>query len=56
MDAIALFAIGVFALAGYGYWRTDSAEPLVRLFFALLMLLATAAGILGLALRWFTAP
>ena len=52
MDAVALFAIVVFALAWFFYARTDESAPLGRLFCLVLMALAAGIGVLGLALRW----
>ncbi|QNT70555.1 hypothetical protein [Defluviicoccus vanus] len=54
MDAVTLFAIAVFSLAWLFYARSDASEPLIRLFCAVLMILASGVGLLGLALRWLT--
>lgn len=54
MDAVTLFAIAVFSLAWLFYARSDAAEPLIRLFCAVLMFLAAGIGLLGLVLRWLT--
>jgi hypothetical protein len=51
MDAVALFAIVVFGAAWFFHARTDASEPLVRLFFATLMIFGAAIGVLGLLLR-----
>lgn len=51
MDLVALFAILVFSAAWYFYARSDPSEPLVRLFFTVLMWLAAGIGLLGLLLR-----
>lgn len=56
MDLVALFAIVVFSSSWYFFQRTDAGEPLVRLFFATLMAMAVAVGILGLILRLFFEP
>ncbi len=51
MDAVSLFAIVVFAAALYFFARAEFDEPLVRLFFAALMVLSAIVGGLGLLLR-----
>lgn len=51
MDAVSLFAILTFVAAWIGHARSDRDEPLARLFFAALMILAAAIGGLGLLLR-----
>lgn len=56
MDAVALFAIIVFVGGWYFHARADKAEPLVRLFFAVLMGLGAAIGVLGLAFRLLLRP
>jgi hypothetical protein len=55
MDVVTLFAIVVFSVAWVCHVRTDRGEPLVRLFFGLLMALGAGAGLLGLLLRLTTA-
>jgi hypothetical protein len=56
VDAVALFAVLVFAGGWYFYARTDPGEPLVRLFFGVLMVLGAAIGLLGLIFRLLVRP
>jgi hypothetical protein len=51
MDAVSFFAVVVFAASWFLMKRADAGEPLVRLFFALLMTLAALIGGLGILLR-----
>ena len=51
MDAVSFFAAVVFAGSWILMSRTNADEPVVRLFFALLMTLAAFVGGLGILLR-----
>lgn len=51
MDVVSLFSAVVFALAWICLSRAEPGEPLARLFFKTLMVLAIVIGGLGLLLR-----
>lgn len=51
MDVVSLFAIVVFAIAWLCYARTPREEPLVRLFFAIMLGMGAAIGVFGVVLR-----
>jgi hypothetical protein len=54
MDLVSLFAIVVFGASWFFLERTPDDEPLVRLFFQVMMFLGAAIGFLGVLLRWLT--
>lgn len=54
LDVVTLFAIIVFAASWYFYARTETTEPVVRLFFGTMMIMAAAVGVLGWLLRAVT--
>lgn len=54
MDLVTLFAIIVFAGSWYLYAKSDSQEPVVRLFLGTMMVLGAGVGILGWLLRLVT--
>ena len=56
MDAVSLFAVLVFAGSWFFRSRAGAGEPLARLFFSALMVLAAAIGGLGLVLRALQSP
>lgn len=51
MDAVSLFAAVVFVASWWFLVRVDADDPLGRLFFASLMVMAAAVGALGFLLR-----
>lgn len=56
MDVVSLFAVIVFAGSWYLRSRLAPEDALAQLFFAALMALAAATGLLGLVLRLLSAP
>lgn len=53
VDLVTLFAIIVFSLAWLFWSRTPPIEPVVRLFFATLMLMGALIGVFGFILKLY---
>jgi hypothetical protein len=51
MDLTTLFGIIVFSVAWFFWRRTESQEPLVRMFFGTLMFISACIGLFSLLLR-----